>query len=61
MCSQVPLVCNVLLVLTNATQIGVIICVYAGNLLSVNTVLYPIRLLTSDQMNLMLYAGTNIM
>ena len=40
---------------------GIIICVYASNLLPVNTVLYPIRLLTSDQMILMLYAGTNVM
>jgi len=40
---------------------GVIICVYASNKLPVNTVLYPIRLLTSDHMILMLYAGTNIM
>jgi len=39
---------------------GVIICVYASNKWPVNTVLYPIRLLTSDQMILMPYAGTNV-
>jgi hypothetical protein len=59
LCSQVPLASNVLLVLLHKS--GVIICVYASNKLPVNTVLYPIRLLTSDQMILLLYGGTNVM
>jgi len=40
---------------------GVIICVHTSNKLPVSTVSYPLRVLTSDQVTLMLYAGTNVM
>jgi len=40
---------------------GVIICVYTSNKFPGNIVLYPIRVLTSDQVILMMYAGTNVM